>query len=191
MTGETQILAQGNFLIPNATFFAELFSFLIILWVLWRYVVPPVQRSMEKRQQAIRSQFEESERAKERLEAAEADYHRALEDARQEASRMREEAYEQRKAIIDEAATEAQTRANEIVARAEEQISSEWQQAIGRLRGEVGRLSVELAGRIVGESLEDDARQRRVVDRFLEELEQGQQGEQGEQPSGTEAERVR
>lgn len=189
----THLLAQGstsNPILPQiGTFLAELVGFLIVLWVLWRYVVPPVQRSMQQRQEAIRSQFEESERAKERLEAAEADYHRALEDARQEASRMREEAYEQRQAIIDEASSEAQTRANEIVARAEQQINSEWQQAIGRLRGEVGRLAVELAGRVVGESLEDDARQRRVVERFLDELEQEDQRAGGVSPD--EAERVR
>lgn len=180
--------AQQNPVLPNGTFIAELVAFLIVLAVLWIWVVPPIRRSMQQRQEAIRSQFEESERAKERLEAAEADYHRALEDARQEANRMREEAYEQRKSIIEEASSEAQQRANDIVSRAETQIDTEWQQAIGRLRGEVGRLAVELAGRVVGESLEDDARQRRVVDRFLDELEQSERG--AYTSSAEEAERV-
>lgn len=165
--------AQTNPLLPNATLIAELVGFLIVLWVLWRYVVPPVQRSMRERQETIRSQFEESQRARERLEASEQEYQRALDEARREAARMREEAQAQRKAIVDEAASEARERADEIVARAEERITTERQQAMMQLRDELGRLAVDLAGRVVGESLQDDARQRRVVERFLAELESG------------------
>ena len=56
------------------------------------------------------------------------------------------------------------------------QIEAERQQALAELRREVGRLAVDLAGRIVGESLEDDARQRRAVDRFLDELDDAADG---------------
>lgn len=168
-------LAQGgggsNFLVPNATFFAELVGFLIILFVLWKWVLPPLQKSMEQRQQTIRTQLEESQQARERLEAAEAEYDRALADARREASRLREDAQAQRKAIVEEAAAEARARGDEILTRAQEQITVERQQAMNQLRGELGRLAVELAGRVVGESLEDDARQRRVVERFLDDIE--------------------
>jgi F-type H+-transporting ATPase subunit b len=39
------------------------------------------------------------------------------------------------------------------------------------LRAEIGSLATELASRIVGESLADTARQGRMIDRFLAELE--------------------
>lgn len=165
------ILAQENPVIPNATFIAELVAFAIILFIIWRWIVPPIQRSMEQRQQAIREQFAEGERAKERLAAAEAEYEQALAEARREASRLREEAQEQRKQIVEEASSEARERANDILARAEEQITNERQQAMRQLRDEVGRLAVQLSERVVGESLADDARQQRVVERFLDELE--------------------
>lgn len=179
------VMAQGNPVIPNATFFAELLGFVIVLAVLWRWVVPPIRRSMEQRQEAIRSQFEESQRARERAEAAEEDYRRALDDARREAARMREEAQAQRQSIIEEARSDAQQRAEEVMARAEEQIATERQQAMTQLRDELGRLAVDLAGRVVGESLEDDARQRRVVERFLAELESSGQPESGRRESVT------
>jgi F-type H+-transporting ATPase subunit b len=51
------------------------------------------------------------------------------------------------------------------------QIESERQAAVVSLRSEVGTLATTLAGRIVGETLEDDARAARVVDRFLADLE--------------------
>jgi len=58
----------GNvFLIPNATFFVELMIFLLVLGVVWRYVVPPVKRAMQERQEMIRRQIEESEQTRKRF----------------------------------------------------------------------------------------------------------------------------
>jgi F-type H+-transporting ATPase subunit b len=67
---------------------------------------------------------------------------------------------------------QAQAEAARITSSAQQQITAERQQAVVQLRTDVGRLATDLASRIVGESLEDEARQRRVVDRFLDELEQ-------------------
>ncbi len=66
---------------------------------------------------------------------------------------------------------QAQAEAARIVEHAHMQIEAERQQAVSSLRAEVGTLATELAGRIVGESLEDEARQSRVVERFLADLE--------------------
>ncbi len=68
--------------------------------------------------------------------------------------------------------TEAQAEARRLTDAANAQIEAERQQALTSLRAEVGALATDLAGRIVGESLSDEARQSRVVDRFLEDLEQ-------------------
>ena len=66
---------------------------------------------------------------------------------------------------------QAQAEATRLLDAAHAQIDTDRQQALAALRQQVGELSVELAGRIVGESLTDEARQSRVVDRFLGELE--------------------
>ena len=64
-----------------------------------------------------------------------------------------------------------QAEAQHITSTAHAQIEAERQQALQQLRAEVGALATELAGRIVGESLQDDDRANRVVDRFLADLE--------------------
>ena len=69
-------------------------------------------------------------------------------------------------------AEEAQAEARRITESAQQQIQSERQQALIALRSEVGTLATDLASRVVGESLTDEARQSRVVDRFLDDLEQ-------------------
>lgn len=167
----TPMLAAENFLLPGATFGAELLAFLIILAVLWRYVVPPLQRSMTARQEAIRQQFADSREAQERLEAAEAEYRNALAETRAQANRIREEARAEGTAIIAELREKAQQEADRIRQRGEQQLAADREQVLSQLRAEIGTLAVQLAERIVGESLTDDARQHRVVDRFLAELE--------------------
>src|SRR5215472_6923779 len=85
-------------------------------------------------------------------------------DARHEAARLREEAREQGAQIIAEMRQQAETEARRITESAQAQIESERQQALTSLRTEVGTLATELASRIVGESLTDEARQSRMVD---------------------------
>ena len=73
--------------------------------------------------------------------------------------------------VVAELREQAQTEAARIVEHGKTQIEAERQQAVTSLRAEVGTLATSLAGRIVGESLDDDERSSRVVERFLAELE--------------------
>jgi F-type H+-transporting ATPase subunit b len=139
---------------------------------MWKYVVPPLQKSITQRQAMIRQQIEDSREAKERLEAAEADYKQLLAEARTEAARTREEGRVLRQEMIDQAREEARAAAEAVTRLAEERLEVQRRQVLAELRREVGVLAVELAGRIVGESLKDQELQRRVVDRFLAELEE-------------------
>ena len=170
-----QILAAddggGNFLVPNATFIAEVVAFAIILFVLYRYVVPPVQKAMKERQDLVRGQIEESRQAREQLERAQAEYQRALSEARAEAAKIRDGARADADRLRDQLRTQAEEEAARIRERSEEQLATQRQQVVNELRAEIGRLAVTLADRIVGESLADDARRKRTVDRFLAELE--------------------
>ena len=165
------VSASSNFLIPNGTIIAELVGFLIILFIIGRYIVPPINKAMTARQEQIRKQFQDADDAKARLEAAEAEYREQLAAVRADASRAREEAHQQGAQIIAELRQQAQTEVERIHKSAEAQLEAERTRTIAALRSEIGTLAVELAGRIVGESLEDEARQSRVVERFLAELE--------------------
>ena len=161
----------SNFLVPNGTFLVELIAFAIIVWLLAKFVIPPINKAMETRQEAIRQQFAELDEAKGEAHKAEEEYKSQLADARQAANKIREEAREQGNQIVADAREKAQTEADRIIENGHGQVRAERQQAIASLRAEVGTLATQLAGLIVGESLEDDERSNRVVDRFLTDLE--------------------
>jgi F-type H+-transporting ATPase subunit b len=162
---------ESNFLVPNATFVVELAAFAVMFWILAKYVIPPINKAMTARQDAIRQEFADAEEAKQKANAAEAEFKAQIADARKEAARIREEAREEGAQIIAEMREQAQTEANRILEHGKAQIAAERQHALTSLRAEVGTLATSLAGRIVGESLDDDARSGRVVDRFLADLE--------------------
>ena len=161
----------NNFLIPNGTFIAELIIFLIILFVIGKYVVPFVNGKLAERQEAIRLEFKELEDARARLEATEVEYRDLIASARADAARQREEAREEGAQILADLRAQAQVESERIKQAAHQQIEAERSRTVEALRAEVGTLAVELAGRVVGESLTDDARQRRVVERFLTDVE--------------------
>jgi F-type H+-transporting ATPase subunit b len=172
MAPHATVLADGggNFLVPNATFFAELFAFLIILGILWKYVLPPLTKALNDRQEIITKQMEEADATKAKLAATEADYRRAMQEATTQAAQIRDEARADATAIREEMLSKAHEEANRIIAAGRDQLTAERANIVRELRAEIGTLAVDLAGRIVGESLEDEARQRGTVDRFLAEL---------------------
>jgi F-type H+-transporting ATPase subunit b len=94
-----------------------------------------------------------------------------LSDAQGEAQKIREDARVQGAAIIEDLRNKAQEEAARITAAATASIEAERQQAITSLRNEVGTLATELASKIVGEALDDQVRQSRIVDRFIADLE--------------------
>ncbi|HEY7224939.1 MAG TPA: F0F1 ATP synthase subunit B [Micromonosporaceae bacterium] len=168
------VLAEGsNFLVPNATFFAELIAFLIILAILWRYVLPRVTQALDERQQIIRTQMEEADATKAKLAATEADYKARMQEAGTLAAQIRDEARTDATAIRDEILAKAREESDRIIAAGRSQLEAERAAVVRQLRNEVGTLAVDLAGRIVGESLQDEARQRGTIDRFMSEINAG------------------
>jgi F-type H+-transporting ATPase subunit b len=170
---ETVLAAGSNFLVPNATFFAELVAFLIILGILWRYVLPRVTKALDERQEIIRTQMDEADATKAKLAATEADYRAKMQEASAMAAQIRDEARADAAAIRDEMLAKAREESDRIIAAGRSQLEAERTAVERQLRSEVGTLAVDLASRIVGESLEDEARQRGTVDRVLRELNAG------------------
>lgn len=148
----------------------------LLLLALWKLVVPNFEKTYAERTAAIEGGLSAAETKQAEADAKLADLERQLADARHEAARIREEAREHGAQIVAEMREQAQAESARIVEHGKAQIEAERQHAVTSLRAEVGALATGLAGRIVGESLDDEARQSRVVERFLAELEADQSG---------------
>ena len=132
------------------------------------------EKAFAARTEAIQGGMDRAEKAQLEAQRALVQYNEQLAKAREEAQTLREEARVQGSAIVEELRAKAQEEAARITAAAHASIEAERQQAVTSLRNEVGTLAVELASKIVGEALEDQARQSRIVDRFLDDLEKSQ-----------------
>ncbi len=154
----------------------SLVVFGILFFAVKKFVVPNFEKTFSERTKAIEGGLAAAETKQAEADAKLAELEQQLADARHEAARIREEAREQGAAIVAEMREQAQTEATRIVEHGKAQIEAERQQAVTSLRAEVGSLATSLAGRIVGESLDDDERQSRVVERFLADLEAGTPG---------------
>jgi F-type H+-transporting ATPase subunit b len=157
----------NNFLIPNGTFFFELLCFIVILWILWKKVLPRISDAIEKRQATIKQQFEDAEKAKSEAEKARKEYQDALAETRKEISRLRDEANQEKAQIIEEARSTARTEATAVAEQERAKLATERQQVLMSLRNEIGELAFTLSEKIVHESLRDEDRQRRLVDDFI------------------------
>lgn len=165
------IPSNPNPLVPNwievivgaIAFFIVFIPLAMILW-------PRINSMLQERTDKIEGGLQRAEEAQQQAQQVLAQYQQQLAAARHEAARLREEAKEQGAAILAEMRAQAQAEARRITEAARSQIEADRQQAFAALRAEIGTLSVQLASKIVGESLADSARQSRVVDRFLAEL---------------------
>jgi F-type H+-transporting ATPase subunit b len=168
------VLAAGNnFLLPNGTFFVELIIFLIVLLVIWRFVLPPIQKAMAERHDMLQRQLDESRQAAEKFEAARTKYAEELAQARAESNRIRDEARAEGQRILDEHREQAQAEISAVLLRGEEQLTAQREQVLSELREAIPSLSTALAGRVVGEDVTAEGRQA-TVDAFLAELGTGQ-----------------
>ncbi|MGH3611068.1 MAG: F0F1 ATP synthase subunit B [Pseudonocardia sp.] len=166
-------LAQetNNFLLPNATIFVELALFLIILFVFSRWIVPPLTRALQDRQDMVRKQIEDSEESVRKLRLAQERYESALAQARGEAAKIRDDARAEAQRIREELREQADREVERIRRRGDEQLAEQRAETVRQLRAEIGGLSTQLAERIVGEPPADDGRRRSTVDRFIADLE--------------------
>jgi F-type H+-transporting ATPase subunit b len=149
-----------------------LIAFAIVFGFLAKKLLPNINKVLEERHEAIEGGIEKAQAVQAEAEQTLAKYKEQLAEARHEANRLRQEAQEQGAALIAEMRAEGQRQREEIIAAGHAQIEADRRAAAQALRQDVGQLATDLAGKLVGESLEDVARQSRVIDRFLDELEE-------------------
>lgn len=161
-------------LLPHpAEMIVGVIAFAILYWLYAKKVVPRMEQMYAERTAAIEGGIEEANRKQAEADAAKAKYEEQLAGANAEAGQIREDARAQGAQIVADSRQQAGAEADRIAEGARRSIEAERQQAAVQLRGDVGRMSTDLAGRIVGESLEDETRRRGIVERFLGELESG------------------
>ncbi|MET9430442.1 F0F1 ATP synthase subunit B [Streptomyces sp. NPDC093595] len=149
-----------------------LIAFVIVFGFLAKKLLPNINKVLDERREAIEGGIEKAESAQIEAQSVLEQYKAQLAEARHEAARLRQEAQEQGAAIIQEMKAEGQRQREEIIAAGHAQIEADRKAAATALRQDVGKLATDLAGKLVGESLEDVARQSRTIDRFLDELEE-------------------
>ncbi len=175
-------------LLPHpAELIIGLIAFGILYWIFAKKVVPRMEAMYDERAAAIEGGMAQAEEAQAEARAALEQYNAQLAGARAEANEIRESAREQGASIVAEMRGQAQAEAARITESAKRQVEAERQQAVVQLRQEVGTLSTSLASKIVGESLEDEVRQKGIVDRFLAELEAGDVKPEKVTPAGQDA----
>ena len=146
-------------------------AFGLLCFALIKFVFPRMEATFRARVDAIEGGLKRAEDAQTEANRLLEDYRAQLAEARTEAARIRDEARADAVGIRDDILAKAREESDRIIAAGREHLAAERQTIVRELRAEVGTLAVELAGRIVGESLEDEARRRGTVQRFLTDLE--------------------
>src|SRR5882672_8011293 len=148
LASSSPIVPQGDELVVGTV------AFLIIFAIFWKKLLPNIRETLEKRSDLIEGGMKRAEEAQAAAHELQEEYARKLIEARHEAAKITEHAREQGAVIVADMRREGQEQRETLVASGRAQLDA-----------------VALAGKIVGESLEDEARQRGTVDRFLEDLE--------------------
>jgi F-type H+-transporting ATPase subunit b len=173
----TLLAAESNPLVPHVSeLIVGTIAFVLLLAFLWKAVYPRFETTYEARVQSIEGGIAEAERKQAEASELLEQYKAQLSEARSEAAAIREKAHADGARILEELRAEGQEQKQRIVQSGEETLAAERERLIADLRSEIGTLAVDLASRIVGESLADEARRSGSVDRFLGELESGAAG---------------
>jgi len=140
----------SNFLIPNGTFFFVLAIFLIVLAVIGKFVVPPIQKVLGERERMAAKTAEDNRRAAELEAAADADYRKELTAGRSEAAAIRDEARTQGRRVIDDKRARATAEVDGALREANAELTRASDAISGDLRASAESLSVTLASRVLG-----------------------------------------
>lgn len=145
-------------------------AFGILCFVLMKFVFPMMEKTFAARVDAIEGGIKRAEAAQAEANQLLEQYRAQLAEARTEAARIRDEARADAEGIRQDVLAKAREESERIIAAGNEQLAAQRESIVRELRAEVGTLAVDLASKIVGEALADEARSRGTVERFIEEL---------------------
>lgn len=168
---EEESSSNVSLVLPEtAELIAGIIAFAIVFFFVWKWAWPTINKTLEQRQLAIGGQMKDAEAAKAEAESLLTDYKAQMSDAKAEGNRIIEEARVTASQMKVDLLAKAEVEAENIRVKAREDAASEKSRALADARSQVGEISVDLAGKIVGESLDADAHQA-LIDRYLADLE--------------------
>jgi F-type H+-transporting ATPase subunit b len=185
ITAANAVLASGEgaeempsvLAVPIDELIIGIIAFIIVFGGLAKFALPGIKKTLAERADAIEGGIERAAKAEAEAKELAEQYRAQLAAAREEASAIRTQAQADRSAMIEEARNEARAAAQQVAAQADATLVAERSQATAQLTRQIGELSVALAGKVVGQSLTDDARVRQTVEDFIADLErQASQG---------------
>jgi F-type H+-transporting ATPase subunit b len=150
-------------------------AFAIVFVFMWKWVLPRINALLEERREKIQGELERAEHTRSEADSILAEYRQQLAGAREESGRIIEEARSTAEQLRHDLEARAEEEAQATVARAQEEIRAERDRVFQELRSQVGEIAVELAGRVVGESLDPSAHER-LIDQYIDEVASGGNG---------------
>ena len=161
--------ATSNFLIPNGTFIAEVIAFLIVVGVVWRYILPPLNKMLAERQSTIAAELAAADEAKEDAARADAERRTELERARSRAREIVEQAEHVAERLAAEGKLRGQDEYQRLVSSAEAEVRLARQRALEEAATRLGELVVDVVERIIGREM-DAAAHRDLIDEAVAAL---------------------
>ncbi|HEV7199716.1 MAG TPA: F0F1 ATP synthase subunit B [Candidatus Limnocylindria bacterium] len=146
----------------------QIVNFLVLLYLLNRFLFKPALRRIDERQGKLSQGLEDAAAAARDRELARAEREAALAEARQESDALVQRAAKTAEATSAEILAEARASAEQLLTRARDEIAAEKEKALTEIRGEVASLALDAAGKLVGSEM-DSPTQRRLVEQFLSE----------------------
>jgi F-type H+-transporting ATPase subunit b len=166
------LLATNNFLLPNGTFFAEIIAFLIVLFVLWKWILPPVVKMMDERKEQIRSSIESATTQKAEAEVYKAEAQASIDTAKAEARTIVAKANAVAAQLKEEGRQRGQDEYDRLVALAQNDIQQAKNKAVEEVQKEFGHLVILAAEKIIGEEL-DIKKHERIINEAIDATSKG------------------
>jgi F-type H+-transporting ATPase subunit b len=142
-----------NFLLPNGTFFVEAIIFLVVLFIFFRFIVPPIRTALAEREAMVKKGLEDGRAAEEKFRLAEERYQQALAEARTEAAKIRDTARAEGQKILDDFRARTGAEVAQLRQQAAEHLAGERERVLAELEPRVRELASGLASRVVGEDV--------------------------------------
>jgi F-type H+-transporting ATPase subunit b len=145
-------------------------SFLVVLFILKKYAWKPVLKSLKARADSIGEALHAAEKAKDEMARLKSDNEKIMQEAREEREKMLREARDVKERILADAKIIAKNEADKLISSARAQIESEKLSAINEIKEKVVNLSVDIAEKILKQSLESDKKQKSYLDSLIKEI---------------------
>ena len=154
----------GIFLLPNGTFFVELIVFIVLIVIIGKKIIPPINAAMAERQERIRASLDAADQARADASAADDERRAVLEEARQTAREVVAQANRTAEAVRVDAQTRGQAEFERIVGGAEAEVARARQRAVEEAANRLGEIAMDVVERVIGRPVSAEAHQDLIAE---------------------------